>query len=231
MALYSKADFARFIGKKNNYVGVLIKRHKIICNKNGLIDDTSEINKGWIDKYKDKNNLVVGSDGNLTPADGEVITPEKTETKAAVISIAKSPPATANKQQPAKQLTTSDQLSYTQLEREKLQRDIEKRDEEIRLLRLRAEKIEGSVIPVELVKNLIAQFAQAMSTAYETTMSNALIEIANKTKMSSKDQAHYKGKIIEQINNSNAEAVKIAKSSLQKLVDEHTEQRGKGERK
>jgi len=232
MALYTRAEFARFIGKKNNYVGSYIQRGALVLSGD-FIDDSIEPNKSWIKAYKEKNNLIIGSGGTLVVAGSEmqiaIEEPAPTKTTVRPQREEKPPPNVAAPALPP--LDPGRQMTMFELEREKLEKDISKKDEEIRLLRLRAEKIEGSLIPTDLVKSLISQFSKSLSQAYSNAATNMMNEIETKTNLSSKDAAYFRGKINQQTNDAVKEGVENAIAGLENLIAEYSEQRGVGEKK
>lgn len=129
----------------------------------------------------------------------------------------------------------ADQMRATtskhKLDIEQKQLDIEKRREEIKQLRLKNEKMEGRLIPADLVKDVFRRNGKAITTAFSQALENYLTILSAETKMSSRQVAKMRKQIITTTNEAITEGVKLSLTEIKELVDEFSEKRGKGERK
>lgn len=120
--------------------------------------------------------------------------------------------------------------SKFKLELEQKRLDIEKRREEIRQLKLKNEKLEGELIPAELVKDIFRYNSKAMTTAFSQALENYLIVLGSEVKMNSSQMAKMRKQIVTTTNEAITEGVKLSLKQITELVNEFSQRRGKGER-
>ena len=212
MALHSKKDFAETVGLKTNALAVYIKRKKIILSGD-YIDDSLATNRDFIEK---RARVLLKNEVKGRPATRE---PQAPNVK---------PPQTPKPPVPNVEEAEEEGGSlFQKIERLKAA----KLREEIELLKIKKHKLNAELIPTELVKPLFMQFSKSLTTAYQNELDSMLMEIAHKTKLSNKDRAYFKKRVIEVINQSNKEGVEDTKKNIKHIADQYAEVRGRGESK
>lgn len=211
MALHSRADLCKLLDISQAYFKVNLNRGKIILDKNGMIDDSKDENHDFIQKQIAKKN------GEKAELRSETKKTERIETQKAVFEDS----------EPKK----TEGLSKYEMEQRQKQLQNEKLEEEIKKLRITIEKLEGEVIPTDLVKMIIVQQSKAAVTAFKNACDNILDEFAIKSKMSNEERSRLRGVITKETNAAIDEAIKLAKKETKNIADQFSEKRGKGERK
>jgi hypothetical protein len=213
---YTRVEFAKRLGKGNNYVGQYLNRGKLMLD-DGLIDDENEVNAAFLARFESKRGGVV--EANPEP---------RVVASASKPRATKEPASSPTKVGATKQAEPGSLLA---LDQRKKELDIRKTEAEEKLLRIKIEKLQGILIPTDAVMMLFAQHFKSVYVAFENAADNMLTEIAQKTKMSSKDQAAFRGKLIESINHAVKDAVDRSEKDLGHIVSEFSDTRGRGERK
>lgn len=217
MALHTIKQFATLCGIKDSSVRTYITRSKVI--KSGdYIDDSIYPNNAFLEKCRAES----GADIKVPPA------PHAPKERELTYSKPEYPePDAPNIGDPE----FSGHKTLQELDRIKKSLDIEKTTEEVKKLRITIEKLEGEVIPTDLVKMILIQQSKAAVTAFKNACDNVLDEFASKSKMSNEERSRIRGRITAETNLAIDEAVKLAKKETKHIADEYSLKRGKGERK
>ena len=225
MALLTKKEFASKCGMKTNMLSVYIKRNKVIVRSDNLIDDTNDTNISFyrmqsVHLLSDKEEQEIIehiSKNHNTPTENAIAkisrrkvesnepTEDNEEEESGVPSFAKS--------------TTL--LKYL---------DTKKREEEIALLKLRKQKIEGEVIPAELVGPVLLQQNQNVMVEMKNAFEEVLRIIAKKHDLNLQDVANYRKMVTNSINDSVSKASISTKKAVISIVNDYAEKRGVGEK-
>lgn len=216
MALYSKVEFAGICELTVSNLGVYIKRKKVILSGD-YIDDVIPENKLFLEKRltlslkktdstQDQVNEGSRSLNIQPPAERTILKPN-----------VKSPKADGS------------QINLTELTRQKLIIEIEKRREETDLLKIRKDKLIGEVIPIVLATQLLTVQNQSMVTCQKDGMDELLINFAKEVRLSGAQLAKLRGIMVNIINEGSDKAIKMTARQLKTIVDEYSQKREVGE--
>lgn len=107
--------------------------------------------------------------------------------------------------------------------------DTKKVEEEVTRLQLTNSKLRGEAIPVELVKNVIAQLSKSVISAFKDGADALLTEIAHSKKLSNAEHARLRGVLVDIVNGSTNNAIQIANKDIKKLASDYSVKKGRGE--
>lgn len=232
MPIYSLQGFAKLIGRSKAAVSqdASEKRGcKVIYNKDGNIDTDNPTNKAYMERWLAKVELEKkesGSDIKVLPA----------------VDFEK-PIVAPHTEAFAEQVRNSDSDEYTDLPTNKLPNDlsklqvlekktsIRKTQKDTEKLQLQIDKLNGILIPTELVRMVFVYFSKEMQTAFHQAADNLLVDFSTIKQLSSKEQADLRAKLVAITNKATTEGVKAGKKGLENIVNEYSQTRGKGERK
>lgn len=225
MAFHSKKEFAKLCGVRTGDLSNYIKRGKVVLSGE-YIDDTNEVNAAFIEKRTGRPPKTTTS---ISPPP-KITAPEKRESK-------KQPPKPSNEEElviPDSDIeidALSISLPPALLDKIDKITAIQKKAKEIAILELREQKIRGEVVPTEVVKSLFIQFSKGMMTAFQQAADAVITEVSHKKKLSSKDEASLRGKLITITNKYATEGRENSKKGIENIVNEYAEKRGRGEKK
>ena len=117
------------------------------------------------------------------------------------------------------------------LENEIKEATLKKHNQEIQLLQSKNDKINGVVIPTELVKIIFRQHTKSMMSEFQNATDKILRAFSKKRDMSSQEQAEMRSTLIEAINIGMKNSVEVSKKNIQNIINEYSETRGVGEKK
>lgn len=203
MAKLSKKEFAAKCDIPTNSLSVYIKRGKVILNADDEIDDTDPRNDTFLKKQ-----LVKASHKSVT----EVEIKEPVITK----NTAKS------------EVESNNEVAKLDLQKTSIQ--VEKLQQEVRLLKIKAEKLNGIVVPTELVVPIFLQHNQSIITEVHNESVEFVRQFVKLHNVSLEDEAVLKGNLIKWYNNAIARATEASKVSIKNIVKEYAKNRGVGER-
>lgn len=214
MALLSKQEFSTLCTIKTKDLSVYIGRKKVVVRPDDMIDTEDPMNIAFMDK-KGVTAATVASVPSGRAAKAEGKKPAKGD---------KAQPAAASK--PA----DPDQPEY-HISTAKLKHlDTQKREEEIKHLRLKNSKISGELIPAALVEPLFVQHNQSFLTSFNQVAAAILTEFAHIKKFTPEEMAQMRTRMVAQINKGMADAEELTTSSLKMIVTEYAQSKGVGER-
>lgn len=205
--LKTKQQVAGLLGINTRHLAVLIKRGKLICSGDS-IDIQQTDNKAYISKQQNSNKKgakAVKLDETETYIDPDIEDePEETDEDGI----------------PAYHVSET-KLKFL---------DTKKREREIALLKIKEDKIRGTVIPSELVKPVFLQHNQSIITAMKNMMDEKLREIAKKHSLNVNEVADIKGNWVTGLNESIDKATKASIKAVDNIISEHSEKKSVGER-
>lgn len=117
------------------------------------------------------------------------------------------------------------------LEKQIKQADLKKKEQEIEKLKLQNAKLQGQLIPTELVKSLIREFSEAMKISYLDAVESYTTIVAKQKKLTREEESKIKQHFTALINDTLKKQGVNAKKQLKNIVEDYQEVRGKGERK
>ncbi len=194
MALFSKKEFSDKCGIGTNVLAIYLKRKKVVLNENDLIDDKNQINAAFIIKATAK-------------VQNKSVDPVVYEAKI-VKNIQEHEDDNEN-------------LSIAALDRKKLELDIEKKQADLEKVVLSNSRAKGEVIPFGLIKPLITQNNQSLTTEFKNAADGIILEIAKKKDLSSIEVAELNGVLVSVINNAIRKATELSIKNLDIIIEDY----------
>lgn len=210
MALLEAKEFAELIGKPTNYLSVYIKRGKVIIGKNGLIDTNNEKNNAFILKQGGKKVNRVKENTVIETVYAEEVF-EKPKIKAKVNLT----------NQKSENETEEEFQNIAALDKKKLELDVKKKQADLEAVLIKNAKAKGEVIPFELMKPLIAQNNQSLTTAFKNAADEVLAAMAKKKNFSNTEVAELNGVLVQAINTAIQKATNQSIKTLEILINEY----------
>ncbi len=205
MPRYSKTDFAAVCGVTTNYLKQYVRRGKVVVGDDNLIDDKLPMNRDF------KNQR----------------TGETAQIKKKPLPSDKNTRYVAPSEQKDR---TAEELNKYNLDLQIKNLAIEKAEQEVELNKIKIAKLNGTVIPTDLVKVVIAQHSKSITTSFHQGCDNFIMTIAKISGMNREDVAKLRGELIGIVNQSVKDSIKISKENLENIIDEYSQQRGRGEK-
>jgi hypothetical protein len=128
-------------------------------------------------------------------------------------------------------LTIDAGTSLTEITRKKKIADLEKVVNETELLVLKKQKIQGEMVPTDMMFEVTKRLGNHLIYAYRDAWEGFLITMSATHRFSGEDLARYRGKMVELINQAHSLGVNNALKEIDNIANEIKETRGKGERK
>lgn len=205
---HTKQAFATICGTNTKSLAVYIQRNQVVVDADGEINLNHPVNKKFLEKRLEK---IKSKDTGKTQI--------------------QTPPVNSDDNHNDLEEASIEGLNLSQLDKRKKLIEIKKLHKEVDLLSLRKEKIQGEVIPVIHVKDIIHRLSAHLTNEYKSSLEDFLTNAAGDFRVSSELFAKYRGRIIETINNANDRAVDLAKIDIRSLVEQYAQVRAKGEKK
>ena len=242
MPLFTKKQFAEYLGIENKHISVYHNRNKIeydYSTNKELIDTENETNKALIEQIQAKK-------GENIPktAKKQVKEPKKVENTLKIPNptafLPKIPSfqpkidlnnANVNKEVSEKHIEdeNNDTPTLTNSTKKLKYLDTIKRTKEIEKLQIEIQKKKGEVVPVELIKPVILQHNQSILTEFKNAGDEILRIMSKKYSFSVDDLAFCKGEFVKTINNSMGKAIYATTKSIDSIIQSHIEKKGVGE--
>lgn len=203
MAIYTRSDFAKECGVTDGYLGVYLGRGKIVLTSDGKIDSKQRDNFDFLRKQRDKN--------KAKPPVSTVISN----------TIADN----TGKERPLDQ----EEADSYDLGLKKKSVDIEKVEVEVRLAKLKEEKLRGELVPVDLVNHLFKAYSQSTITVQKDVMEEQLVIIAKEANLTDEQIARIRNRIYELLNVGQDKAIALTKRGIKALVEEFSIKKEVGE--
>ena len=198
MAIYSKKEFANHTGEKTGDLFNYIKRGTVVVDEQGNIDSNNQKNQAFIQKRLSR----LG---------------QKTDNNESIVSPLAKKPIEKTKSEPV----DSSQKTFAELEREKLIADIEKKEADLEKALLVNAKIKGEVIPFGLMKPLIAQNNQSITTEFKNAADELISNIAKKKRLSSTEVADLNKLLVTVINEAIKKATDLSIKNLSLIINDY----------
>jgi hypothetical protein len=211
MALLTKQEFADRCGIETKALSVYISRKKVIVGENDLIDDRNDKNRVFLEKRQAKAVKLDDVPPQQIPREETWIDPDLAENENDPYDISSIPP-----------LLVSERLLK--------HLDTQKRTAEISLLRIKEEKIKGTVIPSELVQPIVLQHNQHILMEQKNSDEEMLAMFAHKYSISGEDVAYIRGEWVKRRNSAIKTATEGTIKSVEAIIKDFSEKRGAGDR-
>lgn len=224
MPIFSRREFAEQCGVTPTYITQYIKRGKIKLDSNGNIDSSLPMNKDFMLARASKPSKAKTPKKEL---------PDKKKPKAPPSPKEKVKPPNSN--QPAAGLDwTPDEIEAMgkyQLEVQMKNLDLEKKEQEVEINKLKIQKLRGEVVPTDLVREVLKRHTKSLTTAFHQGADNFIMTITKISGMSREEMAGIRGELIEIVNKAVADAIDESKQEVDNIVNEYSQTRGRGEKK
>jgi hypothetical protein len=222
MPLYTKKEFAERCGMKTNQLAVYIKRGKVVVGNGELIDTKNEKNKAFLQRYSGQT-----TEANLIKEIAAVTPPESATHKRRDAFVRAEPDSDLEEDDD----DLVDIPALPQSERKLKFLDTLKREQEVRLLRIKEEKLKGQVVPSELIKPVMLQHNQSILSEFKNATDEILRVFAKRRDLQPDEVADIRGQLTLILNEAISKAATATAKSIDGIIENYTEARGKGERK
>lgn len=209
------------------------------------------ISKGNFYTYKKRGNIHVGEDGlvdstlaiNATFMNKRVLNKKTIPQPSPVVEVVRTPEPAKPRKKTKEELKAIERERIRQddadaqathkynLDRQIKEAELEKKEQDIEINKLKIAKMSGEVIPTELVRVIFAQHFKSVTTSFHQGCDNFIMTIAKVTGMEKKDMARMRGELIDIVNEAVRDGIEESKESVKNIVSEYKEKRGVGERK
>lgn len=224
-------------GMPSRRLAIYISRRKVIV-ENEMIDSDNETNALFYNKHN-KGEVIIEK------KEPKIVKEKKTKPiKEVPLKIKKITETPKVKKVPKEKALPPEQfkkesvlieksdgvMTLTEIEKEKKLLEVEKLKSDARLSRLKAEKMEGFLIPTDLVKAVIRELSEAMKISYYEAIETYTVIVGAQVKLDNTQITKIKSHFTTIINDTLVKQVQISKKMINNIVAEYSETRGKGER-
>ena len=176
-------------------------------------------NKLWT--YTNRGQVILLGDGKIDCNDPRnVAFLQKHSTKRQEDPV-KTPPPTVQ---------TEQNNNYASLDLKKTEVQVEKLTQEVRLLKLKEEKLKGEVVPSELIMPVYLRSNQAILTEVKNSMDEFVRLFSKKRDLKLEEVADLKRELVRWLNEAMDRASVLAEKEVETIVNSYSEKRGVGER-
>ncbi|HXP52159.1 MAG TPA: hypothetical protein VN922_19540 [Bacteroidia bacterium] len=217
MAEVSKKEFSQQCGFATNQLSVFISRKKVIVKENGLIDTEEPANVAFLLKQKARDK----SDKNVTNS-------KDVERQQEISKTQSSTPIDLNRSPKKPKRKTSDS-EFFELETQQKELAIQKATEEIELLRIRREKLNGELIPTDLVKIIFSQHTKSILVEFNNSIDKVLTVFKQSAQLSKADEIRIRKQLLDELNLSSKKSLDESKKNIYAIINQFSEKRTKGE--
>lgn len=220
------------IGTK--HISTYSKRRQIVVEEDGTIDASNEINyafliqKGFVESKKQNGT----ADGRSSK---KIVTTKKTKAKP----ISKKNLVTKHEEEhPPEKTAEQLEIEYEKrqrieelasMDRDKLQADTAKKRHDAEIARIKMEKLQGLLIPTDLVMSVIQLQSESLKTSYHDASEKLIIIFSQKKKLTNKEMGDLRRELTGVINMAIDSGINESKRGIKKIVKEYSEVRGVGE--
>lgn len=220
MALHRRAEFAKICGITPGNLTNYIKRGNVILSGD-YVDDGIEQNRLFLEKR-------LATTGKKTVPDESHPTKTEEETERPKPNV--KPPRYQKESFTTPDPPDDETTTLTALSKREKKVNIQKKEEEIKLLRLKEEKIRAQVVPIDKMKDLFRMHTQSILTAQKDGIEDLLINLSGEMRISSEQLARLRGKMVEILNTAIDKAILTTKKNLSSLISDYAEKKEVGER-
>ncbi len=208
MPRYTRKEFCDLCDITQAYLSVNIKRKKVVLNENGEVDTSLDINAAWAKKRieKAKKKALTVSEPPETVPEIKPGPTKKTKKKEVSADLG---------MEEAQTVATYD------LERIKKQLEIEEKETSIAINKIKLDKLNGVVIPTDLVMVIFGQHSKSITTAFHQAAENYIVEMAATYEIDKKGIASMRGKLIDIVNQAVKESLEDSRKHIDNIVDEY----------
>lgn len=242
MSSKTKKEFAEICGIKTKDLSVYIMRSKVIVGSDGLIDDKNEHNIAFMANRGRKPKKAV------VPRVKRVLKKKpasKPKTKSIVKPVAKAVTKPVQKEKPIKQQKedkpivepnpepeinpdlAAEILERAELDKAKLKADLHKKLLDADIAKINKEKLQGLLIPTDLVISVVKLQADSLKVAYHMAAEHLILIIGQRKKLNSKDIADIRRDLTGTINKAVDVGASESHKGIKKIVKEYSTKQSK----
>lgn len=221
MPRYSKKEFIELAFISHQTLSVNIKRKKVVPNANNEIDTALAINLDFLNKCIDrhKQKELKGKTENEPTNDSGSKKPKTVPTPKAPIPEA--PKVKKRNLSKEDEDTEKQAVANYNLERYKKQLEIEALENSNKIAQIKLDKLNGVVIPTELVMVIFGQHSKSITTAFHQASEDFVMTMAKTYDVDKKAQADMRGNLIAIINKAVYDSLEISREQIDNIVDEY----------
>lgn len=240
MSLKTKKEFADDCGIDSKHISTYAKRRLIVIRKDGKIDNTNDVNyafliqKGFVETKKQQG---TGKKPAGKKKSSTASIKKGTVKKKPLVKADTKPPANDNiprKTAEEKRIDEeikrrSDELAA--MDRDKLEADTDKKRFDAEISRIKMEKLQGLLIPTDLVISVIQLQSESLKKSYHDAAEKLIIIFCQKKKLNNKEMGELRRELNENVNDAIDSGIKESKKGIKRIVTDYAEVRGVGESK
>lgn len=235
MALHTKASFATICGLTVSNITTYYQRGKLEITIKGdeeFIDDALQQNIDFLTKRLSKK-------ANVQPIIQEPApkTPDKSTKSGVKTSKSEEKQPEIQSKKPARSSKSNDdggdnsqKSTLYNIEIDQKELNLKKTQKEIELLSIKKSKLEGEVIPIQPVKDILSIFSKSVTSAFHSAADNLLMRIAKKKNLTKEEMASFRNELIEVINIGVVDAYNDSVAGVKNITAEYSLSKGVGER-
>lgn len=225
MPRYTRKEFAELCGVAPSYINVNVSRDKVILNENGEVDTALPINLAFLEKRTGK-----------TETPPVVVVEPKKKSRTVTTPTPKEPitkrKETALRNKHGKTDEEKEHLNTNfEIDNAIKRLELEKKEQEVELNKLKIAKLQGDVIPTDLVKVVFSQHFKSVTNAFHQGADNFITEITKMLSLDREQMVKLRAELVEIINTAVTDSIEESKESLRNIQDEYSQKRGVGERR
>lgn len=215
MPLYTRKDFAAKCGVPVANVNVYVGRKKITLTGKLIDDSLPENDYFYQNCLRNKGTDQIEEVKDVPDAE-PVMPAHNNFTKTSTFS-----------QKETKKVESS---AHFQLDHKLKQAELEKKEVDTRIAKLKEDKLKGRVLPTDLFKMVFSQHTKSIIHEFNNSVDKMLVRIVKKKNLTNEESAEIRKELIDEINRAVDASVDESKKTLKALLEEHSNKRGKGER-
>lgn len=208
MALYTRSEYAKFVGISKANVSTYIKRSKIFVDpETDKIDSLHPQNN---DFQKQREAIALQKLSSEAPTKKEAPIKKSIEQQSQPKQVAKKPVLTGE----------SVQSKYL-LDLRKTEVEIIKKEVDIKLAEQKLSVLQGNTVPIDLIKTIISQYSKAMITNYKSFSEQMISDLCHENRISDPVRIKFLGKFKTALNATHSKATNDAKTQLKLVIGEN----------
>ena len=230
MPRYSKSEFKDLCFISHATLSMAVKRNKVIPNSNSEIDTSLQINNDFLNKYIEKEKIkVLKLSGEYEEPVKEVtpkqVAPKKVKgktirTSKVPVKIPKAPKVKPRELSKEDKEIEEKAVAGYDLDRTTKLLVIEAKEQEIKIKKITLDKLNGVVIPTELVMILFAQHSKSITTAFHQAAEKYIVLMGKAYGVDKGEQAKMRGDLIAVVNKAVKDSLEISRNGIDNVVDE-----------
>lgn len=245
MALVSKKDFAIALSVSYGTIRSKFSRKQLCCNRKGLVDTEHPMNYSYLLEVNGGNQSVFDSyhisgtnvKKKSVPASilekkvtKEIVKVEKVPISKEVVVINKTPKLTIEEKKAMKEREETNKL-YASFDIRKRLAEVILKEREGELKQWELEKKAGNTLPLDMIENVIGINYKAVFKSMHSQIKNIAMVMVQQLGGSKDDLNSIMIELENILDNTVKDSKKKASIDIEKLIDEYSEVRSRGERK